>query len=951
MLVVLYELNPQIVLLTEHDVRPNEIDRLNIDSYVINNYYCRNNTTKGGGVMILCKKDLQWKKVELPKSLKDLILEDKQFECCACKYSVGKLKILVIAIYRSPCSSYITFLDRLNKMTDFFSKKYRYIIFGGDININVLANGNDHKLLKNTLKSHCMRYLIDFPTRVTDTSKTAIDNFFIKNMDDLCPQVEGAITLLSDHDAQILHLKNTNLNNKKKNPLKKEVHNLSPKNLIYFKDLLTNETWNNVYLAPVDKKYDEFCNLFQYYFNQSFPKIKIVNKPKRNWISDDLKNEKKLILDLAKENRNNPNLKLTVSLKQKQKHFKNNVKTAKKMFFENKIKKSSNIQKTTWHIINSEVSNKNKNKHENIIIEENDCTVTNPKSISNMFNNYFINMVSNKKLSIANNDSTKTFSENHNYFRKMFNLKVTNSKEVVNVIKSLKNTNSTGFDDIPISIIKEVKYHLSGILTHLINSSFISGIFPNQLKTSKIIPIHKRDNPKKLSNYRPISLLPVISKIYEKIVNNQLTKYLDENKLLINNQHGFRPGKSVITGAVSFIESVIDSVDKGNCTIGIFMDLSKAFDSVDHSLLIDKLKLLGISMDSLNWFQSYLLNRNQFVEITHTTSNNEIIKTLSNFQTVKLGVPQGSILGPLLFLCYINNINQALSNNTHHNLCLYADDANLQITAETMDDLELHSTIEIENIGHYLENLHLMLNTDKTNFLQFKTKQNKQTTYPVIRYISQTIEKKSSTTFLGLNIDEHLSWDEHIHKTLSKISSGIYSLYRMSFFCTQGTLRSIYFANIHSHITFGCCLYGSTSKYNLDNILKQQKRAIRIILQLKTNETVKAHFKNLNILTVYGQYIYETILIARTNQKINETAIPTNTHQYNTRNKNEIIISHHNLKFFEKKPNYVGTKFIKNLPAHIKNEEKLKKFKKILKKYLTEKCLYSLDEYFTMSQH
>jgi hypothetical protein len=214
----------------------------------------------------------------------------------------------------------------------------------------------------------------------------------------------------------------------------------------------------------------------------------------------------------------------------------------------------------------------------------------------------------------------------------------------------------------------------------------------------------------------------------------------------------------------------------------------------------------------------------------------------------------------------------------------------------------------------------------------------------VIVFDSHPIEQKSSTNFLGLTIDQHLNWNEHVSKMITKINSGIYALSKMSFYCDLTTLKNIYFAYIHSHIAFGISLFGATKKANLDIILKQQKRAIRIMLKLKHDDSAKDHFKQLKILTVYGQYILDTILYAK--NKIDNHIPQQSFHHYNTRKKNSVRQNQHRLKFFEKRPSYAGEKFFEFIPEQIKNEKNLIKFKKLLKEFLINEAIYSLEEFF-----
>lgn len=253
-----------------------EISRLNVNNYEMNAYFSRENAFKGG-VMILSGEGVGVRQVTVPNSLNVMLLEELQFEFCACSYFVNKFKFLVIGMYRSPSSDVNVFLDRLQILIDYFGKKFDNIIVGGDINIDVLKNDRKHKLLKETLEGLNMRYLVDFPTRVTETSKTAIDNFLIKNIKSCNLKVEGIITCLSDHDGQLLGITNNNLVINS-SPIKQEIRKFSRENLTYFSRLLTKETWEDVYFAPVERKYDNFHNTFHYYFDLAFPKTLITKK-------------------------------------------------------------------------------------------------------------------------------------------------------------------------------------------------------------------------------------------------------------------------------------------------------------------------------------------------------------------------------------------------------------------------------------------------------------------------------------------------------------------------------------------------------------------------------------------------------------------------------------------------------------------------------------------------
>lgn len=275
-------------------MREDEITRLKIGNFVLDASFCRRNILKGG-VMILSKGRFKGRQVVLPKNLNSHLLEEKQFEFCASFYATeNNYKFIIVGLYRSPSSCTETFLDRLSVLIDYLYKKCDVIIWAGDININVLVNEKEQKMLNNLMVSHNMKYLVDFPTRIDGDTKTSIDNFLIKHSSVKVESVTGVVTLLSDHDGQLLEIGTSLSNPNTNNFILEEKRNFSEENLALFCRLLEKESWIDVYFAAVENKYEVFLSIFKFYFEQVFPKkfIKKVKK-KQVWITKELKEEKK----------------------------------------------------------------------------------------------------------------------------------------------------------------------------------------------------------------------------------------------------------------------------------------------------------------------------------------------------------------------------------------------------------------------------------------------------------------------------------------------------------------------------------------------------------------------------------------------------------------------------------------------------------------------------------
>ncbi|KAG8248436.1 hypothetical protein J6590_108530 [Homalodisca vitripennis] len=375
------------------------------------------------------------------------------------------------------------------------------------------------------------------------------------------------------------------------------------------------------------------------------------------------------------------------------------------------------------------------------------------------------------------------------------------------------------------------------------------------------------------------------------------------------------------------------------------MDLSKAFDRVCHNTLIRTLEHLGIVGVPLNWFISYLKERKQYVELPHI-QNGQLTSVKSKMKIIKYGVPQGSILGPLLFLCYIKGLPNTVLN-LNSKMCLYADDCNLVISHKSLNEIENIANQNMTSIYNYFCEKNLSLNADKTKYISFCTHKNKLSPQPKIEVQNTQIERVDQIKFLGLTLDECLTWDGHIQVIQRKISSGLYALKSISKYCNLETLKMVYYSHIHSHISFGVALYGATSNANLQSILLLQKKAMRVMLNLQRQESVKQIFSDLGILTIYGLYIMDTILEVR---KANYSLPRLGTfHNYSTRHRNQLAAPQINLQFTRKKPIVAGIRFYNNLPKDILAIDNFQNFKNKLKQYLISRPLYSFDEFFVFS--
>ena len=333
-----------------------------------------------------------------------------------------------------------------------------------------------------------------------------------------------------------------------------------------------------------------------------------------------------------------------------------------------KSKKRREILKKSWKIIKAALGK----------IQDKECVEPSnvTKEKANEFNKFFATI----GLEIQKNLKTQNHKTNFENLQG-FNFKQENNETVKKLIDKLRPDVAVGYDNINAKLTKDSKEVISPWLTKIINTAYKTCIFPDNMKITNIKPIYKENNKERISNYRPISILPVISKIFERACTDQLVKYLEENDLISRSQHAYRKGHSTLTCLVEIVNQLYESIDKGHHTAIAKLDLSKAFDSISHTLLLHKLANLGLSEKSLNYIKSYLTNRKQRTKFKNCLSDEEIIKS---------GIPQGSILGPILFVCFTNDLPEEF--NEKCKVVCYADDT--QLIVETPNPKQLKNKIE-----------------------------------------------------------------------------------------------------------------------------------------------------------------------------------------------------------------------------------------------------------------
>ena len=498
--------------------------------------------------------------------------------------------------------------------------------------------------------------------------------------------------------------------------------------------------------------------------------------------------------------------------------------------------------KKTWKTINETLHRNKKNSLVASILYHNGNVLSNAKDIANAFNVYFANIGKNLASEIEqnitdNDDYTQYVSTPLTETKLQF--KCITDNDTQRAIDKLENKSSSGHDGISNKLLKLLKIELSKSLTLIINQMITTGIFPDSFKISKITPLFIKGDVSMLSNYRPISLLPTISKIFERILCNQLYDYFNSNNLLAEEQYGFRTNHSTEYAAVKLVDNVSKEMELGNTPTALYIDLSKAFDTLSFDILLYKLNYYGIKDNAFKLLKNYLTNRRQYV--VYNSQNSETLD-------ISTGVPQGSILGPLFFSICINDL---ITVSNKLKFIMYADDTTIYFNLEDFDPYNLERDInnELEKITLWLKMNKLSLNAQKTKLMIFHRRQ-KQINELNISINGTDIERVEPFNFLGLHIHESLSWRTHTDIVRNKISKVVGILYRLNNIFPKYILQTLYNSLIMSYINYGLLLWGVESH----RIEPLQKKAIRLI----TNSNYSAHttplFIELGLLKVQDMF-------------------------------------------------------------------------------------------------
>ena len=842
-------------------------------------------------------------------------LEPNDVECLILEFKNGDKNrpVYITQVYRNPSENY-EWYDKFLHLADLIGLPKNDTLLLGDFNIDMLKSQNAWDC---SLQLFGLEQFIKQPTRITASTATLLDHIYSNCPENVKDASVGDLSI-SDHfpvTCNWLLKIPIDLKNGHTTTTFRSFKNFNKDAFLYD---LSLTRFDLIYsITDPEAALCLWYALFNAVLDKHAPvrtrRVKSSIRPP--WLTHDLMKAMKERDKLKKKQRFD-------DYRMQKKCIKKLVMKSKESLIKRTIKDKDTA--SIWRALAQVTKGRNQNK-QNLP----------PNINANDLNQHFLS-ITEKYLPSQTTDDCYIFPDNLKQFcserltkSPPFNIPSLMPHEVGRFIKNMKNKNSSGPDDISPTVLKLAEPYIVESLTYIYNLCISSNIFPSEFKKAKVIPLPKSKNKSDPNNYRPISLLSTLSKPLEKYVQKHLIKYIEDNNLLHPLQSGFRANHSCHTAVTHLVDSWHEGINNHNLTGAIFLDFRKAFDLVNHEILLTKLKLYLNNSPSLDFFRSYLSCRKQRVLANgHYSSEGLVLH----------GVPQGSVLGPLLFSIFINDIPLCISNNDTK--CeLFADDGTIHTQSKTIVDANNRLSKSLKEVNDWCKDNRMVINPSKTESMVVSTKKKNHTDPLELNLTLEEVPIKqvSQHRHLGVIIDDQLRWQAHINHVCKNVSRNLFLLSKLKHITTTSTKKMFYNAHVKPHIDYCSTVWDGAAQVHMRKLNSLHRRAGKIILP-NSNLTTDEKFQRLKLLPLsnhlkFNKGVFMFKVWRETHPTyINDTFQKQHSPYSNSRL--NFFIPFPRIDLFKTSLAFSGPKVWNPLPNDIKNAPSRSTFKKRLKKYL-----------------
>lgn len=887
----------------------------NLPNYTL--VYNSGDINKNDGLVIYIKSELNfsWKITKIDRVNAITLLLNKHDK-----------KISILALYRPPSIDLRTFLFYLQKHFEEsdFSGCYRILV--GDLNINILRQDELVSEYLNMMASYGYRPTINKPTRVQGESKTCIDHIFLKtsesNFDYILPIIiESQIT---DHYPCLLQVVLEASRTSMRPPEPGTTNYKSKINYPALRNKLQQVSWQILEeFDNVEAAVNKFLEIVQMLITKHTRIVKYKHKRRRkNWITPGIIESIKTRDRLYQKCVAHP---LNMEYKEEHKKYRNKLnnllRNSKASYYRTRIQNAHSSTSLIWRTA-QELNGKTVGKNGIIdrIKSADGDIIDNPVDVCNHFNETFVGM--GEILASKLKPSIRKYGCKPNINTHTLFLAPTTKGEIMGCIRGLKRNKAPGIDGMTSEMMQEITHEISDPLAYLMNRCMETGVCPSAFKVSVVRPVLKRGDTLDVNNYRPISLITSFAKIFENLIKSRLTSFLEKYSILYNNQYGFRVGRNTADALAELSKFIYSSMNISRPSLAVFLDLAKAFDTVSHTLLLEKLESVGIRGHAHKLLTSYLSERLQCVQIGNFKSSMRVMRS---------GVPQGTIIGPLLFVIYMNDL---FSIDTAGQIRSFADDTVIFYEDTCWEKLRDKVQEDLINVTSWLGSNLLTINFDKTMYVPFACKESSLPKYEIITIKQNTdvhiIRPSKHFKYLGVNFDSHLRWDKHADDLVKRLRSLTFLFRSLSHILRTEELRLVYFGLVESLLRYGIIAWGGLLNVHMKKIETVQKKIIKIIYKKENTYPSVLLYRESALMDIRQIYFLELVL-----RKFNEPKTYS-SNEHNTRGGSMIRSDVVHKTITQRSHTYLAIKAFNYLPTHIKVIKSKPKFKKTCKMLILE---------------